>query len=245
VVVDIHSHILPGVDDGARNMDETIEMLNMAVAEGIDVIVATPHCEVGVEQKDILNQQHIFEKVSEYIVANQIPIQLFCGNEIYYSESVLEMLQNGLASTINGTRYVLLEFPMHAGCQTIERALMNFLYAGYWPIIAHAERYAVLKNIKKVHELVDVGVYIQVNASALLGKEGWSVKRFCKQLIRHNLVHVVSTDSHGSQHRRPQIRKCLEYLDAKYGENYRRRISEENPLQILKGEKISGKNRIN
>ena len=242
MIIDIHSHILPGLDDGARDMDETVGMLEIAVREGIEAIVTTPHYEVGVERERLAKYGKVYEDLQNYITTHEIPLKLYPGNEIYYSESIPEMLQNEVVRTLNGTRYVLVEFPMHAGYQTIERALNNLLYAGYWPVIAHMERYSVLRDLQKIRDLVRNGAYIQVNASAIVGKEGWGVKRFCRQLMKADLVHVVATDAHGISKRRPTIRKCLDYIEKKHGRTYRKQISEDNPLRILKGEKIGGKN---
>ncbi len=241
MIIDVHSHILPGIDDGAKDMEETIEMLNMAVEEGIEAIIATPHCEVGMGHEHAHKCREAYDTVSNYIETHKIPLQLYMGNEIYYSESIPELLQSGEMGTMNDTRYILVEFPMHIGYQMAERALVNLLYAGYWPIIAHVERYSALRNWKKIYELVRIGVYIQVNAGSIIGKEGWLTRRFCKQLMRRKLVHVIGTDAHGSRHRCPMMKMCFEYIDKRYGRNYRKQMSEKNPLRILKGEKISGK----
>lgn len=242
VIVDIHSHILPNLDDGSRNLQETKEMIDIAVQEGIEAIIATPHYEAGANQEFIVKYQQAFEEVRQYIEANQIPLELYQGNEIYYSESVPELLQKNEVHTLNGTPYILMEFPIEMGYSSIQRAVNAVSYAGYWPIIAHTERYPVLRDIKKVYELIRMGAYIQLNTNAITGKEGWRTKQFCKKLLKHHMVHVVGTDAHGSRHRRPKMKECLGYLDKKFGKTYRRRISEENPLSILKGEKIGGEN---
>lgn len=242
MVVDIHSHILPGVDDGAKDMQETKRMIDIAVEEGIDVIITTPHYEVGIEPEAVARYQEAYEEVLQYIKENEIPIQLYQGNEIFYSVSIPEILQNGDIHTMNGSRYILVEFSPNTEYKFMERALSMLLYAGYWPILAHTERYMELRKINRVEELIRMGAFIQVNTNAITGKEGWQTKRYCHQLLKNCLVHALGTDAHSSRHRRPQMRECLDYIDKKYGREYCRRISEENPHRILKGEKISGKN---
>lgn len=242
MVVDIHSHILPGIDDGAKSMQETIEMIDIAVKEGIDAIIATPHYEVGIEPEVLTKYQEVYKEVLQYIESHEIPLQLYHGHEIYYSESIPEILQAGNAHTMCGSRYVLVEFPPGTEYVSIERAVSKLLYAGYWPILAHAERYMSLEKNGRVEELIRMGVYIQLNTTAIVGKEGWQTKRFCHQLLKKNLVHVIGTDAHSPRHRRPQMKECLAYLDKKYGRAYRKRISEENPQNILEGMRIISNN---
>lgn len=242
MVVDIHSHILPGIDDGAKSMQETKEMIDIAVQEGIDAIIATPHYEMGIEPEVLTEYQEVYKEVLQYIESHEIPLQLYQGNEIYYSESIPEILQNGGIHTMGGSRYVLVEFSPSTEYSSMERALSMLLYAGYWPILAHTERYMTLQKTSRVEELIRMGVCIQLNTNAITGKEGWQTKHYCHQLLKNRLVHVIGTDAHSSRHRRPQMKECLAQLDKKYGRAYRRRISEENPQSILKGEKISGKN---
>lgn len=244
MIIDIHNHILPGVDDGAKDMEETKEMIKIAVEEGIGAIVATPHYEVGMGAEILAKYQRAYSEVSDYIEKHQIPLELYQGNEIFYSESITETLQENGVYGINGTRYVLVEFSIDTGYHTIERALNNLLYAGYRPILAHTERYIELHNLKKIAELVRLGTRVQINANSVLGKEGWRMKRFCLQLMKNHLVHVVGTDAHGSSRRRPVIKECAEYIEKKLGRSYCKLICEKNPQKILEGEKISGKDRV-
>jgi len=238
VIIDIHSHILPGIDDGAKNMQETIEMIHMAVEEGIEAIIATPHYEVGVDSEMLARYQKVYGEVLQYITDNQIPLQLYQGNEIYYSGSIPEILQQGEIRTMNESRYILVEFSFGVEYTSMQRALSMLVYAGYWPIIAHAERYMTLRKLNRVEELVRMGVYVQLNTSAIIGREGWQTKRYCHSLLKNKLVHAIGTDAHGSKHRCPKMRECMEYLDKKYGMTYRRELSEENPQSILNGKRL-------
>lgn len=239
MVIDIHSHILPGIDDGAKSMQETIEMIDLAVEEGIKAVIATPHYHVGMETETWAKYQRVYEEVLQYIKSNEIPLQLYQGNEIYYSESIPELLQEGKVRTMCGSRYVLVEFLPNTEYSVMERAVSMLLYARYWPIIAHAERYIALHKLSRVEELIRMGAYIQVNTNTIAGKEGWMLKYYCHQLLRNHLVHVIGTDAHSNRRRRPQMKECLACLDKKYGRAYRKRISEENPQRILEGVKMN------
>lgn len=239
MIIDIHSHILPGIDDGSADIQETIEMLNMAVQEKITGIIATPHFEVGMDKDWLLHYRNAYIKTAEYIQSNNLPINIYVGNEIFYSESVLELLKTSEVATLNDSKYVLVEFPVYADFGYIRRAVCNIQYAGFWPIIAHVERYNSLSKIDRIEELVNIGAYIQLNASTVMGKLGFNLKHFSVKLIKKGLVHFLATDSHGSKKRRPKIQEALNYLEKKIGSKQCRIISEINPHKVLKGERIS------
>lgn len=238
MIIDVHSHILPGVDDGAKNMRETEKMLLQAARQGIKAIVATPHYDAGGGERKYIKCQNSFEETQKHIEECDLPIKLYLGNEIYYSESIIEELQKGYIHTMNGTKYILVEFPLYADFDYIERALRNLQYAGYWPIVAHIERYESLRKVEKVRALVEMGICIQVNQRSLLNKKRLLIRLFCLKLMKERLVHLLATDSHDSKLRKPEFKECFEYLDKKIGKSYRVLISEENPEKIIEGVKI-------
>lgn len=239
-MIDIHCHILPGIDDGSSNMEETKKMLSLAMQEGIQAIVATPHWEAGMEEEWLKEYQQSFQAVQAYIEEEKLPIILYTGNEILHSETIhLYLVQNRLNS-MNNTRYLLVEFPFHVSFSYIQRAVLNLSYHGYWPILAHAERYESLRDIRKIAELVDMGAYIQVNTSSVSGEHGWMMKRFCFQLMKLDLLHFVATDAHGSTKRPPKAKKARSMMEKKMGTEYTLRITEENPQKMIKGVRIGG-----
>lgn len=237
MIIDLHCHILPNVDDGAENMEETIEMLSIAVEEGISGIVATSHAKAEMLQQ---SERYLesYREILKYIELNNIPIQIYYGNELYYSDGILSALRNGEVHTLNGTHYVLVEFPIYENYYYIERGIRNLQNLGYWPIVAHVERYEELQSEDKIRKLIELGAYIQVNTSSILGKSGITTRMFCTKLLRKRLVHIVATDAHGSKHRRPEMKDCLKLIDRIAGEKYRRIITEENPEKIIIEEKI-------
>ena len=238
MIIDLHCHILPNVDDGAENIEETIEMLSIAVEEGISGIVATSHAEAELGKKQSDRYLKSYREILHYIEANNIPIQLYYGNELYYSEGIISALRNGEAHTLNGTRYILVEFPINESYSYIERGIRNLQNIGCWPIIAHVERYQALQSEEKIRQLIELGVCIQINSNSILGKAGIPTRMFCTKLLRKGLVHIVATDAHGSKHRRPVIKDCLKLIDRIGGESYRRTITEENPERIIMGESL-------
>lgn len=239
-MIDIHCHVLPDLDDGARTMHESMEMISLAIREGIQEMIVTPHYEAGMDETYREKYQDVFYRISQYIEEKNLPVKLYPGNEIFYSENVVSYLDEKTAFTMNETPYVLVEFPIQIGFQSLQRAVANLLYAGYWPILAHIERYEALKNIQNVMELVDMGAYMQVNASVVAGNRGWLLQRYCLKLMKKGLIHVVATDAHGSEHRVPRIKDAVRYMNKKLGKEYSTLVLEENPTKIIKGVRISG-----
>jgi protein-tyrosine phosphatase len=231
---DIHSHILPGVDDGARDMEETMRMLTMAYEEGIRVMVATPHYEVGRNNAaaDKLRQLHAM--VKQEINKAGIDLVVLLGNEIRYSISVIEALNRGEALTMDGTRYILVEFHPSTPYKQIWQGLNDCIFAGYFPILAHAERYQCLvKNPKLVGELNQLGTYIQINLSSITGGITNPKTHFCRKIIKKGWVHFLGTDSHNAKERIPRAKEAVAFLTKKYGEPTVKQLFWENPLSMI------------
>lgn len=240
MIFDIHCHILPGVDDGARNETSTDRMLRIAAAEGIDVIVATPHFAYGREKEEVEQIKRKYAEVRALWKKRGGNKEMYLGNELFYSEGVIEALQDGRALTMNGTRYVLVEFPVYAEFSYVQRAIQKLQYAGYIPIVAHVERYEYLRKKGIMVELVRMGAYMQVNASAINGKHGIFTKHYVMGLIRQGLIHFVASDAHDSRERRPEINRCAVYLEKKLGVSKTHRLLRDNPQRMLKGEELDG-----
>jgi len=139
--IDIHSHILPGIDDGSKSMEETIRMLHIAAEEKITTIIATPHYEAGGDNPSVEYLKDVLNQVQQEAYKVNKDFRLFLGNELYYSESIVEDLKSGKALTLAGSRYVLVEFSYTVDFRTMYRGINNIIYNGYIPILAHAERY--------------------------------------------------------------------------------------------------------
>lgn len=240
VIFDIHCHILPGVDDGARNELSMERMLRIADSEGIDVIVATPHFAYGREIEKLEDIKSKYESVRQLWKERGPQKELYLGNELFYSDGLVDSLEAGVALTMNGTRYILVEFPVAAEYSYVESAIRKLQYAGYIPIIAHVERYAKLQDAKRIQSLVDMGAYMQVNVSVILGKHGFMAKYFVMKLLKLGLVHFVGTDAHSSRERKPEMKQCVQYLEKKLGVSKAHQILKKNPKKMLRGERLNG-----
>lgn len=232
--VDIHSHILPGLDDGSKSMEQSLEMLKIARQEGIHAIIATTHnmpgkgCPTGDVLKEALKQLRTEAR------AAGVDIDIYLGTEYYYREEVRELFEQQKAVTMSDSKYVLLEFHPAEDKTYIYNAVRDTYSSGYTPIIAHVERYEqLMKKTEYVKKLRDMGALIQINASSVIGGNGYHTKREVKRLLRERLVDFVSTDAHSDRHRSPRMEKCAAYLYKKFDSDYADRLLYKNAEKYL------------
>ena len=219
--VDVHIHILPCMDDGAQNMETTLEMLRIAQSEGITHMIVTPHYRSGRYRADAERLRENLHKVKKLIKENSIFIKLYSGNEIYYRSELEDKLQNGELCTMNNTEYLLVEFSPMESFSYIRNAMDELFGMGYIPILAHVERYqCMVKNIDNVKEMKNMGCNVQVNASSVTGKNGFACKRFVHKILKQGLVDYIGTDAHNTSERKPAMRKCAKLLYKKYDDFY-------------------------
>lgn len=220
-VVDMHCHILPKVDDGAYDLNESLQMLSIGKCEGVSKIVLTPHFKNY--HKNVSNKRLIefFELFNKHILKLGYNIDLYLGSEVMYYQDMLNDLKQGLISTMNNTKYVLIEFIPSVNYSTMLNALEEVAANGYKPILAHIERYdCLLNHIEYVIELSNRGFKLQVNASSIVGESGSKVKHFTYKVLDRGLVNYLASDCHSSIHRPPLFKKCLKQLNNRYTEEY-------------------------
>ncbi|MDO4276908.1 MAG: capsular biosynthesis protein [Eubacteriales bacterium] len=230
---DIHCHILPGVDDGARNMEEACWMLKKEYSEGVRRIILTPHFrrEMFEPPQELVMQQ--FHKVQKAAAGISEDLKLYLGCELHASMDMVAGLKSGKRLTMAGSRYVLTEFGNCDEKAYIRERIQQLILNGYIPIIAHIERCQALKNdISFIEELKNLKACIQVNADSISGKEGFMMKLFCKKLMKQDLLDFIGTDGHGSKRRVPEIAKCFQQVEKTMGAHYAKRIFIENPKKI-------------
>lgn len=235
-MIDIHTHLLYGVDDGPNTIEESIEMLKSAKAQGITAMILTPHYRHGMfayPQKAIAEH---FQTLAPY--AAQLGISLYLGTEHHVNSMMLEYIESGRVRTLAGTHYVLAEYKPDTEFAYIRSSVQELLHHGYIPIVAHIERYMCMhKSLENVETLREIGAMIQVNADAVIGVDGFRMKQFVKKLLKYGYVDFVASDSHGIRSRVCNMGKCAEYLYKKYDEKYVERILEQNAARILHSEK--------
>lgn len=237
--VDIHCHILPGVDDGSQSPEETKAMLEKAWDEGIQIMVATPHYhkQRGKNDIDLIKKQLLLTRK----LAKEVhpKMQICLGMEIYYGEDVPELLKTGKAVSIRKSRYILVEFSPGDDFQYILNAVRKLQMSGHTVIIAHIERYNCLReDISNVEYLREMGAYLQVNAGSITGSYGRSVKKFLREVLKAHLVQLIGTDAHGPEKRSPKMQEAYKEVVKRCGEEYADQIFGQNAKKVLRNEEI-------
>lgn len=233
--IDIHSHILPGVDDGAKSMEESLAMLRQAQRENVGAVILTPHQKPDRKCVSIPGMQMRMEQLREKMEKLKIEIELYPGSELLFCHELSEKLDAGRVCTLAGSRYILVEFFPSENWQYIRQGLYGLVCAEYFPVIAHIERYAeVAADMERVQELIDMGCYIQINAGSVAGDCGFGMKRDARKLLKERMVHFVATDAHRqSGSRSVQLEGCSAYLRKKCGTEYAERLLWKNAEYIL------------
>ena len=237
---DVHTHILPEVDDGAVSMSMTMEMLQRAYNQGIHNIIATPHYIKGHKNLPIETLKQRLQEVQKEAAKISPDIRLFLGNELYYSGSVLEDVQSGQAATLAGSDYVLIEFDVTVEYKELYKALRKAVEMGYRPILAHMERYECLfKKYDRIEELRSMGSYLQMNAGSVIGGMFDSRASYCRKLIQSGYIHLLGSDCHNMEHRPPRMKDAVEALrKKKVSEDILERILFRNPQRVLENKYI-------
>ncbi|MEG0669130.1 MAG: CpsB/CapC family capsule biosynthesis tyrosine phosphatase [Clostridium sp.] len=249
-MIDLHSHIIWNVDDGSKSEEMTIQMLKKAEESGTSKIVATPHFFSGYFT---VSREEIKEKVEEVKALakqNNINIEIYQGQEVYYSDKIFEQYNEGLIGTINDSRYMLIEFPMREfSISEILDNLYELQLKGIIPVIAHPERYhRFIKEPRLINKFIDEGFLFQLNLGSIAGDFGKDVKNTAKVFIEHRVYNFIGSDAHRDEKRTTNMEaglKELKDLDSKYI----RYIEKSSESLLLNeeigfiGKKIEGKKR--
>lgn len=218
MLIDIHSHILPGVDDGAKSKEDSIAMAKAALDEGIETIIATPH------HRNRAFDNYKQEIVPDVTMLNElfeqegIPLNVLAGQEVRIYGELLEDYDKGDIQTLADTRYVLVEFPFGDVPQYAEQLLYDMQVAGFRPIIAHPERNReLIKNHERMYGFIRNGALAQLTAASLIGEFGKEIEDFSHQLLEANLVQFIASDAHNTDTRGFGLRKAYEVIQEQYG----------------------------
>ena len=229
---DIHCHILPGVDDGAEDMEMAKMLIRKELDDGVQNIILTPHDRRRMFEPEMSQIYSMYEQLRQE--TEDWDINLYLGCEYHANMDMAEDLNAGKRPTLGGSRYVLCEFSDGDLASYITERTYQLLANGYIPVLAHIERYkALTKDFSLIDDLVERGCRMQVNAGSILGEDGFFTRRFCKKLIDYDLLHFIGSDAHNLTDRTPRIGECASYLEKKYGEAYAQQILLENPGRIM------------
>ncbi|MGQ9689653.1 MAG: tyrosine-protein phosphatase [Desulfobaccales bacterium] len=244
-MIDLHVHILPGIDDGPRSLKDSLEMARMAAAEGINTMVATPHLfrRKSVNFATLNRPEDIRQAVADFnrrLAASGIELTVLPGSEAPLFPEIIAFIDEHRILTLNdGHRYISLEMPDTAIPPAIDTIVFEISSRGLTPVISHPERNPIFYEMpEKLRRLISLGCLAQITAGSLTRAFGWRVARFTKKLLRQGLVHVVATDAHNLTHRPPLLREALEKLRRIVGESQAWDMVATIPERIIRGQPV-------
>ncbi len=240
-MIDIHLHILPGVDDGAQTMEESIRMAKVAQKSGVDRVIATPHCNHpfrarGYSAKELIERTAAFRKELE---KQGISIQIYEGMEIYVDENTSTLIRDGKLFGLNHGKYYLLEFPFDAEPSWIDERLDEIASPSVIPLIAHVERYdCAQKDPQLIYRWLRGGCEIQVNQGSFFGTFGREAQKTAVTALENGLITCIASDAHDAAARSPWMKDIDEYLQKYYNYKIATLLLNEYPERILNSKSV-------
>ena len=230
-MIDIHSHLLPGVDDGSADINVSVDLLKKAWAQGVTDMILTPHYrgEYKEEKTKILSE---FENLKTELINGGVNINVYLGQEIHVEKDYKSLVKSERVFPLNGTKYLLIEFNFEHFCDIVN-IVYELVIEGYKPIVAHLERYDYA-DIRMAHEIREVGGLIQVNAESIVCRVPKKERQLVKQLFKAGLVDFVASDMHSE--RINFMDKAYDKVRKRYGLNTAEKIFNENAKEIIKGQ---------
>ncbi|APF24071.1 MULTISPECIES: tyrosine-protein phosphatase [Clostridium] len=214
-MIDIHSHIIPGIDDGSRSMEMTIDMLKIAEKSGIQKVFATPHYLLEYGESKIDEVKGYVREINERLKEEQIGIKVYSGQEVYFTENIVNDYINGNIGTLNDSKYMLIEFDM----RNFESSVFDYLYElqvkGITPIIAHIERYKyIIQTPELINRFIGEGYLFQLNSGSIEGKFGSEVEKTAKLLLKNGVYNFIGSDAHNASFSRGMdVKDALNLID--------------------------------
>lgn len=243
-MIDLHSHILPQIDDGAKSIDISLEMARIAVNDGTKIIACTPHIRPPTYDNNDKIIQSSINALRSRLLEENIDLKLVMGADIHINPNVLERLQNKSAPTLYGTKYFLFEPPHHILPPNIDRFCEQVMQAGYIPVLTHPERLTWIENHYDVMVKMDeMGVAIQLTAGSITGRFGERAKYWSDKFLAEGRVDIIASDAHDPKHRPPKMSGARDYIAKFCDDETARRLTLDNPLLILKNQDLPAKKR--
>ena len=239
-MIDFHNHILPGIDDGSKDLDMSIRMLRHAHDQGITDIVNTVHYQHPKVEGEDMSFQRISDEINslqEIIDSAGIPVKIHIGAEVFYLPNLLKIKEDPI-TTFNNSNFMLIEFQVYQLPESQKAELYNLKLSGVTPIIAHPERYKfVQQNISIVYDWLSAGCLIQVDAGSVLGYLGKKSKILSERIIKNGWCQILGSDSHDDRSRNFCLKKSIKVVEEWIGSEAHRLVND-NPKAIIRGENI-------
>lgn len=239
-MIDIHTHILPGIDDGPQSIQESIEILRKAADGGVKAIVATPHVLELPSENYWQRVSDTFNCVKEAVEWENISIEVILGAEVFISPDLPQTIKKNKWLTINnGNNYVLLELPVQEIPSFTDQTIFELLVRGIVPIVSHPERYLEIQNdTNKLFKLVKKGALTQLNSGSLRGKYGKKVQKTAKTLLARNLIHMIGSDVHSVPNGPYSLSQGVNLAGDIVGAKTAKKMVTSTPAKIINGENI-------
>lgn len=232
-MIDLHSHILPNVDDGAPDLVTALEMARMAVDDGVEVMACTPHFMPGLYDNEAADIRSRVAALNDRLRDEGIELALVTGCDAHVRPDFLACLRNGHILTLHESRYILFEPPHNILPQRLDDLLFNIVAGGYVPILTHPERLEWIEpNFGMISQYVRMGVWMQVTAGSLTGDFGRRAQYWAQKLLAEGLVHIIASDAHNTSSRPPGLSKAFRIASEEVG------LDEAHQLVLLRPEKI-------
>lgn len=233
-MIDIHSHILFGVDDGAETFEESMELIKEEVEKGVSHIIFTPHFNKRNYHQDKDKISANFHSLKEATQKENLNVELYLGNEVYMDFNNYDsIIENGF-TTLAESKYILVEFNELIPPDNMPEICYEINVSGYIPIIAHAERYEILyKNRQMLIDVLNEGAHLQVNASSILHKENKERNKLANFLLKSKLVSFVASDVHNTTSRKFYLDEAYKEVSKKYGQEYTNQIFKHNQFHVI------------
>ena len=234
-MIDLHSHILPGIDDGSTSLAMSLDMARIAANDGIRVMACTPHIYPGLYPNNAMGIQAARDALQAAIDEQDIPLKLVIGADVHLVPGLLEDLRAGTVPSLNGTRYVLLEPSHHVAPPRFAELVFQLVANGYVPVITHPERLVWIEDHYPVFaELVKQGAWMQVTAAALTGLFGPRPKYWGERFLGEGLTHILATDAHSSGRRTPVLSQGRDVAEKLLGREEAEQLVQGRPDAILR-----------
>lgn len=239
-MVDIHSHILPFVDDGSDSVEQSLEMLKMAKENGSNAVVLTPHCNLYEYEKNLaFEMRSVFNAFKGKVEKENIDIELYLGAELFCNDDAIKIVRKGLASTINDSRFLLVEFDFSASSRYIASTLADLSELDYVPIVAHPERYDCVKaRFGLALDFMNCGALLQINKDSLLGGFGDSCRDTAFELINHRLCQFVASDAHFTDFRNTDMSDAFGIVQNEFDSHIAQKLFCDNPAEVVRNGKL-------
>lgn len=240
-MIDIHCHILPDFDDGASNLDEALEMAEIAANAGVTDIIATPHFrgEPSFLDNQIMIERR-FQTLSSAIGQSSIPVRLHLGAEILCLPETAKLAASHQLPTLAGTNYVLIEFYFNESFSFMDEMLFRIAECGYKPVVAHPERYnSIQRDPELLHRWADLGYVLQLNKGSVLGELGFRAEQTANEILGMGLAHLFASDAHHSYTRTPHMGSIRHWVNEFCDPGYAAALLKDNPSRILRNQSLS------